>query len=226
MMTRASAMRGEVKSAGESPGAGDADAELLARVRAGDRAAFGLLVSRHAGALLRVARSFVRNPATAEEVVQETWLGALTGLASFEGRASLRTWLFQILVNKAKTRLVREGRTVPFSALAAGEQRGEDAGGAELFDEAGAWLRPPQGWTEQDPERLALGAETLAAIEAAIQELPEAQRAVITLRDVEGLEAEEICNVLGITVSNQRVLLHRARAKVRQALQERLGGEP
>jgi RNA polymerase sigma-70 factor (ECF subfamily) len=219
-------MRGDAKSVGDGLGAGDADAELLVRVRAGDRAAFGLLVSRHSGALLRVARSFVRNPAIAEEVVQETWLGALTGLSSFEGRASLRTWLFQILANKAKTRRAREGRTVPFSALAVGEQDGEGAAGAERFDEGGAWLHPPQGWTEEDPERLALGAETRVAIEAAIEALPEAQRAVITLRDVEGLEAEEICNVLGITVTNQRVLLHRARAKVRQALGERLGGEP
>ncbi|HVP67964.1 MAG TPA: sigma-70 family RNA polymerase sigma factor [Anaeromyxobacteraceae bacterium] len=212
------------RTPGREPVGGEEDARFLARLRARDRAAFAALVSRHSGPLLRLATTFVRDRAVAEEVVQETWLGALTGLSSFEGRSSVRTWLFQILVNKARTRSVREGRTVPFSALA---QREESEGGtreAGRFDGAGAWLEPPAGWTEEDPERLAIGAETQAAIEAAIRDLPEGQRAVITLRDVEGLEADEICNVLGITVTNQRVLLHRARAKVRQALEDRLGG--
>jgi RNA polymerase sigma-70 factor (ECF subfamily) len=194
---------------------------LLARLRAGDRAAFAALVGRHAGSLLRVATSLVRDRAVAEEVVQETWLGALTGLDAFEGRSSLRTWLFQILVNRARTRFAREGRTVPFSALPAAGDPEVDPG---RFDERGGWREPPGAWTEEDPERLAMGAETRAAIEAAIQELPEAQRAVMTLRDIEGLPTEEICNLLSITVTNQRVLLHRARARVRQALERRLGG--
>ncbi|HEU4383536.1 MAG TPA: sigma-70 family RNA polymerase sigma factor [Anaeromyxobacteraceae bacterium] len=203
--------------------ADDAEAALLARLRAGDRAAFAALVGRHAGSLLRVAMSLLRDRAVAEEVVQETWLGLLTGLETFEGRSSLRTWLFQILVNRARSRFAREGRTVPFSALAG---PGDDPPAVDpgRFDEQGRWREPPGHWTEADPERLAMGAETRAAIEAAIQELPEAQRAVITLRDIEGLETEEICNLLSITVTNQRVLLHRARAKVRQALERRLGG--
>lgn len=196
---------------------GDADAPLLERARRGDRAAFAALVGRHAGPLLRVARSLVRDQAVAEEVVQETWLAFVTGLAGFEGRSSLRTWLFQVAINKARTRFAREGRTVPFSALGAAEAGG-GAEPSERFDEHGGWREPPGAWTDEDPERLALGAETRAAIEAAIAGLPEAQRAVLVLRDVEGLETEEICNLLGLTVTNQRVLLHRARARVRAAL--------
>ncbi len=202
----------------------EVEAALLVRLRAGDRAAFAALVGRHAGSLLRVARSLVRDRAVAEEVVQETWLGLFTGIDAFEGRSSLRTWLFQILVNRARTRFVREGRTVPFSALAGPGEGDPPAVDPGCFDEQGGWREPPGVWTEEDPERLAMGAETRAAIEAAIQELPQAQRAVMTLRDIEGLETEEICNLLAITVTNQRVLLHRARAKVRQALERRLGG--
>ena len=201
----------------------DAEGALLTRLRAGDRAAFAALVRRHAGSLLRVAMSLVRDRAVAEEVVQETWLGLLTGLEAFEGRSSLRTWLFQILVNRARSRFAREGRTVPFSALA-GPDDDLPAVDPGRFDEQRGWREPPGQWAEEDPERLAMGAETRAAIQAAIQELPEAQRAVMTLRDMEGLETEEICNLLSITVTNQRVLLHRARAKVRQALERRLGG--
>ena len=207
----------------EDPAATEHDAALLARLRTGDRSAFAALVGRHSGSLLRVAQSLVRDRAVAEEVVQETWLGAFAGMGAFEGRSSLRTWLFGILVNKARTRFVREGRTVPFSALGRGDgdPPAVDPG---RFDERDGWREPPAAWTEEDPERLAMGAETRAAIEAAIQELPESQRAVMTLRDVEGLETDEICNLLGITVTNQRVLLHRARAKVRRALEHRLGG--
>jgi RNA polymerase sigma-70 factor (ECF subfamily) len=205
----------------EPPQAGEGEAGLVARLRAGDRAAFAALVQRNAGSLLRVARSLARDPAAAEELVQETWLAVLTGLDGFEGRSSLRTWLFRILVNKARTRFVRDGRAVPFSALAS---PGDDAAGPGRFDADDAWNDPPSRWSEENPERLVLAAETRAAIEACIAELPENQRAVITLRDVEGLEAEEICNLLAISVTNQRVLLHRARAKVRQALERRLGG--
>jgi RNA polymerase sigma-70 factor (ECF subfamily) len=200
----------------------DADAGLLVRLKAGDRAAFAALIQRHAGSLLRVARSLVRDQATAEELVQETWLALLTGLEAFEERSSLRTWLFRICVNKARTRFVRDGRTVPFSAL---DGMGGGASlGSDPFDEDGAWRDPPSAWNEENPERLAMGAETRAAIEACIGELPETQRAVLTLRDVEGLEADEICNLLSITLTNQRVLLHRARARLREALEARLGG--
>ncbi|MGC3996419.1 MAG: sigma-70 family RNA polymerase sigma factor [Anaeromyxobacter sp.] len=196
------------------------DAALVARMRRGDRAAFSAMVARHAGSLLRVARSLVRDGATAEELVQETWLALLTGLDGFEGRASLRTWLFRVLVNKARSRLVKDGRTVPFSALAEDGGPDPDAG---RFDAGGGWLEAP-GAGAPDPERLLLGAEARGLIEAALRELPEAQRAVVTLRDIEGLEADEICNLLGLTLTNQRVLLHRGRARVREALERRLGG--
>jgi len=203
---------------------GDSDDALLARLRAGDRTAFAMLVKRHAGPLLRVARSLVRDQATAEELVQETWLAVFTGLDAFAGRSSLRTWLFRICVNKARTRFVRDGRTVPFSSLGGpGDGDGAAAESAN-FEGDDSWRDPPSTWSEENPESLALGAETRAAIEAAIAELPESQRAVMTLRDLEGLEAEEICNLLSITLTNQRVLLHRARARVRAALETRLGG--
>lgn len=196
---------------------------LVARLRRGDRAAFAELVERHGGALLRLALGFVRERATAEEVVQDAWLAALDGLAEFEGRASLRTWLFRIVANKARTRAVREGRSLPFSALGAADDAGEGTLDADRFDAAGGWRDPPGGWSEEDPERLAQRAETRALLEAAIEALPAAQRTVLILRDVEGQEAEEICALLGITLVNQRVLLHRARARVRQALEQHLG---
>jgi len=202
----------------------DADGPLVDRLRAGDRSAFAALVGRHAGALLRVASSLVRDHSVAEEVVQETWMGVLTGIDAFEGRSSLRTWLFQILVNKARTRFAREGRTVPFSALSGPGSGDGPALDPARFDGQEGWREPPESWTGEDPERLAIEAETRAAIEAGIEQLPDAQRAVMTLRDIEGLETEEICNLLSITVTNQRVLLHRARAKVRQALERHLGG--
>ncbi|GAO01418.1 RNA polymerase sigma factor [Anaeromyxobacter sp. PSR-1] len=202
------------------------DAALLERMRQGDRAAFAAVVDRHAGSLLRVARSLLRDAAAAEEVVQETWIALLTGLAGFEGRASVRTWLFRVLVNKARTRFHRDGRTVPFSALGDEDGGASPSADAERFASGGGWAIAPGRWTETDPEQLALGAETRAAIEAAIRELPDAQRAVLTLRDVEGLETEEICHLLGVTVTNQRVLLHRARVRIREALAARLGREP
>jgi len=205
------------------PGARAADdATLLERMRRGDRAAFSALVGLHAGSLLRVARTLLRDRGAAEEVVQETWMALLTGLDGFEGRASLRTWLFRVLVNKARTRFSLDRRLVPLSALAEDEGRADEAD-AGRFGEDGGWRDAPGGFTEADPERLALAAETREAIEAAIRELPAAQRAVLTLRDVEGLETEEICNLLAITETNQRVLLHRARARMRDALARSLG---
>ena len=201
----------------------EADAGLLARLRAGDRAAFAALVQRHAGSLLRVARSLVRDQGTAEELVQETWLAVLTSLEAFEERSSLRTWLFRICVNKARTRFVRDGRTVPFSSLAGpgdGAAR-RRIGTRSTARDPGATPRRPGTRRARSGSRS--GAETRAAIEACISELPETQRAVLTLRDVEGMEADEICNLLSISLTNQRVLLHRARAKIREALAVRLG---
>jgi RNA polymerase sigma-70 factor, ECF subfamily len=198
------------------------DTELVRRIRAGDRTAFNGLVRRHGGALLRLARVFVHE-AFAEEVVQDTWVAVLDGLDGFEGRASLKTWLYRILANRARTRATREGRTVPFSALAASDDDAP-ALGPERFDEGGTWRDPPVGWSEETPERLVLAAETRAVMEAAVAALPPGQRAVLVLRDEDGLETEEICNLLGLTVTNQRVLLHRARTRVRQAIEAHMRG--
>jgi RNA polymerase sigma-70 factor (ECF subfamily) len=226
-MTRAAPSRGTDASIGDEhrPVAGD-ERHLLERLRAGDRAAFGTLVTRHGGALLRLAATFVKDRSIAEEVVQDAWVAALENLDGFEGRASLRTWLFHIVSNKARTRLTRDSRTVPFSAFAGPDEGDDPAVSPDRFDERGMWKDPPGAWSEENPERLAHGKETQAVIEQAIAALPEAQRAVITLRDVEGLGTEEICNLLGVTVSNQRVLLHRARSKVREALEKHMSGAP
>jgi len=201
---------------------------LLGRLRARDEGAFMELVDRYGSSLLRVALLFVATRAVAEEVVQETWLGVLAGIDRFEGRSSLKTWLFRILTNRAKTRAVREARTVPFSALAATEL-GEDepAVDPDRFLAAdhprwpGHWASSPRSWAELPEQRL-LGAETRQVIADAIDALPTVQRTVISLRDVEGWGSEEVCDALGLTEGNQRVLLHRARSRVRARLDEYL----
>jgi RNA polymerase sigma-70 factor, ECF subfamily len=201
-----------------------ASSELDA-LRAGDEAAFMALVRRHHAAMVRVAQIYVGNRSVAEEVAQETWVAVLNGLDRFEGRSSLKTWLFRILTNQAKTRAVREGRTIPLSALRTPENVPEPALEAERFRPPedprwpGHWASKPQEW----PEAQLLAAETLGVVEAAIGALPPAQRAVVTLRDLEGWSPEEVCNALELTETNQRVLLHRARSKVRKALEEHLG---
>lgn len=209
----------------------DARAEeaLLARLRAGDETAYGELVEQLTPSMLRVARMYVSSQAVAEEVVQETWLAVLNGLDRFERRASLRTWIFTILMNRAKTRGVRERRTVPFATLAASEASADEpAVDPDRFlpaDDDRAprhWATPPRRWSE-DPEAALASKETLALVTDAISQLPQMQRLVITMRDLEGLSSQEVRNVLQITETNQRVLLHRARAKVRAALEEHLG---
>jgi RNA polymerase sigma-70 factor (ECF subfamily) len=200
-----------------------ADEDLVERARGGDEEAFTELVRRYSPALLRLARTYVPSHAVAEDVVQETWLGVLRGLERFEGRSSFRTWLFRILVNRAKTRGVREHRSVPFASLGGGGD-GEDGDDGPSVDptrflEDGAWASPPRRW-EDDPELALQSAEARRAAEAAIAGLPERQRIVITLRDLEGLSSDEVRNALDLTETNQRVLLHRARAKVRQALED------
>ena len=193
--------------------------ELVAALRARNEAAFAQLVELYTPAMLRLARLYVPTRALAEEVVQEAWLGLLSGIDRFEGRSSLKTWIFRILVNTAKTRGVREARTVPFSSLAhAEEAEDEPSVDPDRFAANGAWLAPPP----ELPESKLLADETRALIERTIAELPPAQATVITMRDVEGLDAQTVCNVLDITETNQRVLLHRARSKVRQALEEYL----
>lgn len=158
--------------------------------------------------------------AVAEEVVQETWVGVLDGLASFEGRSTLETWIFRILTNRAKTRGVREQRTVPFSALSTPEEDHESAVDAARFHPNGMWGIPPRRWEDDTPENLFMIREALQQLEAAIAELPPNQRAVVTLRDIDDLDSDAVCNVLGISETNQRVLLHRARSKLRAALEE------
>jgi RNA polymerase sigma-70 factor (ECF subfamily) len=202
----------------------EAERRLVARLRAGDEGAFMELVQELSPSLLRVARTYVPSQAVAEEVVQETWLGVLRGIDRFEGRSSLKTWIFRILINRARTRGERERRTVPFAALAS-----EEAGGAfeavdpERFRPAsdpsrpGAWALPPTRWDE-DPERALASRETLDLARAAIAELPPMQRMVITMRDLEGFTSDEVRSALEISETNQRVLLHRARSKVRAAL--------
>ena len=203
------------------------DARLVEALRRGDEAAFVSLVERYHQALLRVARLYVAQPAVAEEVVQETWLGLLQGLERFEARSSLKTWLFRILTNRAKTRAGREGRSVPFSALeAAAAEPAEPAVEPERFlpadrPGAGHWASLPRRWDDV-PETRLLSAETRAQLDAAIAALPPSQQLVISLRDVEGWSADEVCNALAITETNQRVLLHRARSKVRRALERYL----
>jgi len=196
---------------------------LIEALRAGDERAFERLVAEYHASMLRLALSFVRNRAVAEEVVQETWLGVLNGLDRFEGRSSLKTWIFRILTNRAKTRGEREGRTVPFSSLAEPGEEGPSVE-PERFSGpdhrwAGHWAAYPERW-ETVPERKLLSSEARTRIDDAIAGLPPSQRAVITLRDVTGLTSEEVCNVLELSETNQRVLLHRARSKVRAVLED------
>ncbi len=202
--------------------------QLLMALRNGSEAAFVSLVEQYHRALLRLALVFVPSKAVAEEVVQETWMGVLQGLSRFEGRSSLKTWIFRILTNCAKTRAQREGRSVPFSSLAAyyddGEESGEPAVEPERFtspdwERPGQWISFPRNWDDIPEERL-LSQETLSAISMAIDALPPNQREVITLRDIEGWTSEEICRFLGISEVNSRVLLHRARSRVRKALEK------
>ena len=178
--------------------------------------------------MLRVAMMYVSTRAVAEEVVQEAWLGVLRGLARFEGRSSLKTWIFRILTNTAKTRGEREGRSVPFSSLAGDDEQDEPVDADRFLGPdhrwAGHWSSAPRNPREVPEERLLAG-EARQRIAAAIDTLPENQRAVITLRDVDGFDADEACEILGISEVNQRVLLHRARAKVRAALEAYLDEE-
>lgn len=204
------------------------DATLVAAVREGDEAAFGVLIDRYHPSLVRIATLFVRDHGMAEEVAQETWIGVLRGIDRFEGRSTFRTWLFGILANQAKRRGERERRMIPFSALT--QPPADDAEPAvepERFLPAGVawaghWASAPAAW-ETVPEEALLTGEARRAIEAAVAALPENQRAVITLRDIEGWGSDEVCNALRLSQTNQRVLLHRARSRVRRALERTLG---
>jgi RNA polymerase sigma-70 factor, ECF subfamily len=206
-----------------------AEAQLLDALRAGDEGAFVALVREYHGSLVRVARTYVSTQAAAEEVAQETWLGVLNGLDRFEGRSSLRTWIFRILTNIAKTRGERDRRSLPFSSLGDESVADEPSVDPDRFMPsgerwAGHWKSYPERWGELPDERL-LANETLTRVQDAIDRLPPVQQQVITLRDVEGWSSEEVCSALALSETNQRVLLHRARSKVRQALEEYLAQE-
>jgi RNA polymerase sigma-70 factor (ECF subfamily) len=205
-------------------GAALEEAELLARLRAGDERAFETLVERHYRLMVVVAQQYVRSRAVAEEVVQEAWLGVLNGLDRFEGRSSLKTWILRIVVNIAQRRGAREARSIPFAALA--PEGEESAVEPERFQQAGEafpghWRRYPRDWHDLPHEAL-LQRETLDVAVRAIADLPEAQRTVIAMRDVQGCASEEVCAALDISEGNQRVLLHRARSRVRAALERHL----
>jgi RNA polymerase sigma-70 factor, ECF subfamily len=201
------------------------DAQLVDGLRRRDESAFVRLVACYQGSMLRLALTHAGSVAVAEEIVQDAWLGVLQGIDTFEGRSSFKTWLFRILVNRACTRAEREARSVPFSALGDAAGGGEPAVSPDRFlpgDDVEwpfHWAVPPVAWGAS-PEESLLSREVLAAVDAAIAELPPAQRQVVTLRDVEGWTAEEVCNVLGVSETNQRVLLHRGRSRVRGALEE------
>ena len=202
---------------------------LIDRLRQGDERAFLALVDRHHALMVRVARGYVRSDAVAEEVAQDAWVGFLSGIGRFEARSSLKTWLFRILVNRALTRATREARTVPFSSLE-GEDDDDPAVTPDRFLDAshprwpGHWAAAPQRWDEL-PEECLLGRETLQEAREAIDALPPRQRQVILLRDVDGWTPEEVCTALDISDGNQRILLHRARSKVRAALERHLDAQ-
>ncbi len=194
------------------------DAELIARLRRGDEQAFEGLIAAHHTAMIRVAQGFVPTRGLAEEVVQETWVGMLRGLDRFEGRSSLKTWLYAILINQARSMATRERRTVPFDHT--DDARAEDPA---RFAPDGSWAQPPVPFTEEIEERL-VHAPMLAQLSTALDDLPPAQRTVVTLRDIEQLTSDEVCAMLEITPANQRVLLHRGRAGLRRSIEALLEG--
>lgn len=198
------------------------DERLLQRLRAGEESAFAELIGCYAGSMLRLAGSFVSNSDAAQEVVQETWLAVLQGAERFEGRSRLKTWIFRILSNQAKTRGVRDKRIVPFSSLGDDSSEAFGAVVANRFTEGGRWQQPPELWPSDAPDRVLMAQQSLRRLEQSIAALPPSQRIVVTLRDVEGLSSAEVCSVLQIAETNQRVLLHRARSRLRQALEESL----
>jgi len=186
--------------------------ELVALLRAGDEEAFATMVERHHAAMVRVARNYVHTRAVAEEVAQETWLAVLRGIDRFEGRSSLRTWLFRIVVNRAVTAGVRERVHLPVE-----EHELEVTSGR--FSQDGWWVTPPEHWADEVVDRLT-APELVRRVRRVIEQLPAGQRAVVTLRDVEGLSSEETCAILNITEGNQRVLLHRGRSRIRSDLEQ------
>ncbi len=194
------------------------DPAFLAKLRNGDQGAYRALIRRYHASLTRVAASVIGSHAQAEEVVQDAWLAVYANIARFEGRSSLTTWLFSIVMNRARTRISREGRTVGLPAILDGAQPGESAVPASSFRPEGHWAETPRLWDEISPERIVGGRQLWDLVQEAIEVLPAGQKAVILLRDMEGRDAEETCALLGITAENQRVLLHRARGRIRATI--------
>jgi RNA polymerase sigma-70 factor (ECF subfamily) len=204
---------------------GSDDRALMAALLAGDESAFVTFAAAHQASLMRLARMWVKNEALAEEVVQETWLAMLENAGKYEGRSTLKTWLCGIVVNVARNRLRKEGHSVPLSSLGDANEPAVDPG---RFSPAGVpweghWWPPPNPFPES-PEAHVLNRELRADLEGAIEKLPPAQREVIVLQDVEGFRCEEVSEILGLTITNERVLLHRARAKVRATLERHYEG--
>jgi RNA polymerase sigma-70 factor (ECF subfamily) len=212
-----------IATGGGSAGEGN----LVAAIRAGDERTFRELYARNYPMMKRVARSYVASDAVAEEIVQDTWMAVVTGIDRFEGRSALGTWIFSILTNQAKTHSARELRALPFSAIAPTdvEEPAVDPDRFQKDDEAwpGNWATPPRPW--QRPERRLLSLEAREHLKKALGQLPERQRLTVALRDVEGLSAEEVCDLLDLSQENQRVLLHRGRSRLRSVLDEYFGGE-
>lgn len=194
-----------------------ADADLVIRLQAGDESAFVELVDTYQAPLVRLAQSFVPNRAVAEEVVQDVWLAVVRGIERFEGRSSLKTWLFRIMVNRARSTGVREHRETPIDLTAS-----EPAVALERFTTAGQWARPPAEWADDAEDRL-VAKELVERISAFLDQLPATQRHVVLMRDFEGLPPAEVCMVLGVSEVNQRVLLHRGRSRIRAMLESELG---
>jgi len=201
------------------------DARLIDRLRDGDESAFAWLIDAYSAPLMRLAQAIVSNASVAEEVVQETWLAVLTGIGRFEGRSSLKTWLFTILANRAKTRVSRERRTISLSAFEIGETGDGPTVDPRRFrpatqpDWPGNWAIPPQQWSA-GPEGTALDRETIAVLRRGLEDLPRAQQLVVALRDVHGWPSADVCAALGVSQANQRVLLHRGRSRLRGVLEK------
>lgn len=199
------------------------ESALLDALRRGDEDAFTRLVGEHHASLRRVARLYVANSAIADEVVQDTWLGVIRGIWAFEGRSSLKTWIFRILVNRARTRAVRESRSAPFTGTLPADSGGEPEPSVSDSAAPGDWVRPPLD-PDSSPEPHLLTKELRERLRTVIDALPSNLRTVVWLRDVEGWSSEEVCSALAIQETNQRVLLHRARSRVRAALEPYLEG--
>jgi RNA polymerase sigma-70 factor (ECF subfamily) len=192
----------------------EADTELLERLRAGEEGAFVTLVNRYHGSLLRVARTYAPNDAVAEEAVQDTWLGVVRGVDRFEGRSSFKTWLFRILINRARTAGGRERRTESLDGA-------EAAVDPSRFTATGAWADPLEPWEGEADDRV-VAATWSTALRVALDELPARQREIVILRDVEDIPSEDVCALLQISEGNQRVLLHRGRSRLRSLLESEL----